>query len=389
MVTINLYLRQHSDSPTGIIWLKFYTNREKVHFTTGVKCTKKNWSESKQRITSGDPQVKDKNLILEQILSRCNDVFVKFRLRNRQITKSSFLKEYHRPSDFSNFYDFVKEHQRKISFKSQLSTLGTHNSVISKMREFNQDLHFDDITEEWLDEYYAHLRYKRGNNDNTAMKNMAVLKVYVRAAMKAGYIDDYPFENWKIRRGTASYVYLTEQELQKLMKVYQEGTLEPKYHCTLELFLFLCFSSLHIGDAKDLDLEQFHETTFMYYRVKLQHIKPVPIRVPISDPLRMILRNMVGARKNGKIFQRLPAVEQTMNRYLKEIAKIAGIKKPITLKTGRHTFATIFLAKTKDITALKEILGHSEIKETLIYAHVLDDSKQEGIKVFNNFMEIG
>lgn len=74
-----------------------------------------------------------------------------------------------------------------------------------------------------------------------------------------------------------------------------------------------------------------------------------------------------------------------MNRYLKEIAKMAEIDKPLTHKVGRHTFATIFLRKTKDIAALKEILGHSDISETLVYAHVLDESKQEGIQCFNQF----
>jgi site-specific recombinase XerD len=74
-----------------------------------------------------------------------------------------------------------------------------------------------------------------------------------------------------------------------------------------------------------------------------------------------------------------------MNNYLKDIAKIAGIKKKISHKTGRHTFATCFLKETKDLTILKEILRHSELRDTLIYAHVLDESKQEGITCFNSF----
>ena len=74
-----------------------------------------------------------------------------------------------------------------------------------------------------------------------------------------------------------------------------------------------------------------------------------------------------------------------MNIHLKEIAKIAEIDKAITHKVGRHTFATIFLKRTKDLATLKEIMGHSDIKETLVYAHVLDESKQEGMQCFNCF----
>ena len=74
-----------------------------------------------------------------------------------------------------------------------------------------------------------------------------------------------------------------------------------------------------------------------------------------------------------------------MNRFLKDIAEDLEINKSITHKSGRHTYATYFLSKTKDITALKEILGHSSLSETMIYAHVLDESKQEGVKCFDEF----
>ncbi len=66
-----------------------------------------------------------------------------------------------------------------------------------------------------------------------------------------------------------------------------------------------------------------------------------------------------------------------MNRNLKDIAAIAEIDKPITHKVGRHTFATIYLRHTKDLAALKELLGHSDMKETLVYAHVMDESKRK------------
>ena len=110
----------------------------------------------------------------------------------------------------------------------------------------------------------------------------------------------------------------------------------------------------------------------------------MPILVPISEPLRYVLKNLVGDRKKGPVFEKMPA-DQTMNKQLKDIAIIADIQKNITHKVGRHTFATIYLRKTKDLASLKEILGHSDLKETLIYAHVLDQTKQEGIQCFNSF----
>ncbi|KAA6337757.1 Tyrosine recombinase XerD [termite gut metagenome] len=266
----------------------------------------------------------------------------------------------------------------------EFATIASHSSAIKKLKEHNPNLIFEDITEDWLDGYFSYLKKKLGNNDNTAYKNMSVIKKYVRMAHKAGYMDENPFENWSIKQTTANCVYLSEQELQLLVSLYSERNLESRLHKTLEFFLFLCFSSLHVGDAKKLQLEQFGEDSFTYFRIKLRNSKPMPIQVPISSPLRMILRNLVGTRKKGSVFENLPA-DQTMNIQLKTIADFAEIDKQITHKVGRHTFATIFLRRTKDLASLREILGHSTIKETLVYAHVLDESKQEGIKVFNTF----
>jgi site-specific recombinase XerD len=385
MKTIKIYFQKwNKASGEGYVWVCFYINREKINFSTKVRCSEKDFDKKHFRIRLSDKNASDKNLIIDNILARINSVFVKYRLRNKSLTRESFLRAYNRPDDYPSFFEFVKDWQKKYSIMNEGETMKVHNSVIKKLRDYNPELHFDDITTDWLDEYYAYLRKNLKNCENTAYKNMSTIRKYVRAAFRAGYMDEYPFDHWSIKRTKASYTFLTEDELSAMIHIYKGGTLSEKYHRTLEFFLFLCFSSLHIGDAKNLKLEQFTNDSFTYYRKKNRNSKPEPIIVPVSETLRNLLINIVGLRKKGLIFSHLPA-DQTMNRYLKEIAKNAEIDKDISHKTGRHTFATYFLKKTKDLTALKEILGHSELRETLIYAHVLDESKQEGITCFNSF----
>lgn len=385
MKKIKIYLRIHKkDADNGVVWISFYLGSEKVNFSTKVPVLIKDWSEQRTRVNTTDKLAKDKNLIIEQVLARINNVFVKYRLKDRRLTRDTFLRAYHRPDDFKTIYEYIDAVQKKLSSRTELSTFLTQRSVINKLKEYAPMLHFDDITREWLDNYFFHLRKELDNNSNTAYKNMAVLKKYVRLAFKDGYMEENPFDEWHIRKGTSSCVYLTEEELGRLTDLYKSGELECKLHKALEFFLFLCFSSLHIGDAKQLKLDQFTDTSFTYYRIKLRNRKPEPIVVPISEPLRNLLKYIVGPRKKGPLFENLPA-DQTMNRFLKEIAALAEIEKPVTHKVGRHTFATIFLRKTKDIAALREILGHSDISETLVYAHVLEEAKQEGVQCFNKF----
>ncbi|MDD2799345.1 MAG: site-specific integrase [Bacteroidales bacterium] len=387
MITLKIYLRSYKpEAIDGIVWISFYIDRKKVNFSTDIKTLKKNWNEKKSCIATTDKDHKDKNLIIETICSRINNVFVKYRLKDRKLTREAFKRAYNRPDDFDTIFDFIKAYSSRLNFKNELSTMQTHKKVILKLKQFNPLLHFDDITKEWLDEYYLNLIKEHKNCQNTAYKDMSTLRKYVNAAFKAGYMDENPFADWAIKRTTSNYSYLTEEELKRVITVYKKGHLNPNHYRTLEFFLFMCFSSLHVSDALSLTLEQFNKDTFIYYRIKNKNKKPEPILVPVSDSLRQIIVNIVGNRKQGKIFEKLPA-EQTMNGYLKEIMKMENVKiaKNISHKSGRHTFATYYLAKSKDLSSLKEILGHSDVRETLIYAHVLEESKQEGIKNFNTF----
>lgn len=384
-MTIKTEFRPSKSNPSkGTVWVDFYVSRERVHFSTKVIVELKHWNANQSKVKSSDPLASDKNLIIDNILSRINDVFVKYRLKDKHLSKNSFLRSYHRPTDYATFFDYVFAQFRKYDKLMASGTYFTHKQVITKLSTYRPQLSFDDIDKAFLDDYFVYLRNDLRNNENTAFKNMAVLKKYVRMAFKDGYIDENPFDGWKIKKGTASCVYLTDEELTTLVNLYQSGELEFKYHKTLEFFLFLCFSSLHVGDARTLTLEQFSSTTFTYFRKKLRTSKPEPIVVPISQPLRNLIINIAGTRRKGLLFDN-EFSDQAMNRFLKVIAKISGINKTLTHKVGRHTFATIYLRKTKDISSLREILGHSDISETLIYAHVLDESKIEGVQCFNTF----
>ena len=56
---------------------------------------------------------------------------------------------------------------------------------------------------------------------------------------------------------------------------------------------------------------------------------------------------------------------------VKEAKKKAGISKPISAHTLRHTFATHLLEERLDILTIKDLLGHESIDITMIYSHSL------------------
>lgn len=304
------------------------------------------------------------------------------RLTGETLTKDSFLALYRRPGETMNFIEYARRHLEALKTALQPETMRHHAAALRKLESYNPRLQIAEITPDWLRVYAAYLRDKHNNNPGTIRKNMCVIRMHYYAAMRAGKVKNNPFEVYRIPQADPIVVFLTEDELNALIGVFRSDKLDEGETDVLRFFLFMCFTAMHISDARSLQIEQIHGGEIHYTRIKTR----TRVNMPLSVPAAKLVEYYKEGRLRGPLFRHLPT-DQAFNRIIKRICRRIGINKAVSAKSARHTFATLYYKKNNgDLGTLSKLLGHTQISTTMIYAHIMKDSRVAGVSAFDDML---
>ena len=363
------------------VYVQVWLERERVLFNCQVEIEPKSFDPAKCCIKGKSPEARDNNTIIESVRARITEIAVKYRLQNKNLTSHLLKQEYSNPSlDI----DFIKWMENEIRIrKNDVSDRRTikYKTVFNKIGLYAPKLRFSEIDHFWIEGFRGWLKKVRKNDINTVSSNLSVLKSFCNRALKKELLKIDPFADIRIGRSPGDRVYCSEKELRLLWDLYikQDFTDTPHLKTVLRHFLFMCFTGLRISDFLALDYENMVGNTICFCPIKTSRQKKQMVRVPLGTAAVKLIADE--GTIEGLIFR--PLSEQRMNKNLKEIAKMAGINKPLTNHSGRHTFATLFIEKTSDVATLQKLLGHSRVEETMVYVHISESKIKAQMKIFD------
>lgn len=259
---------------------------------------------------------------------------------------------------------------------------GNWYSMIKHLKNFLvYDITFEQVDVKFLNDFKAYLDKVVQNtgkplSQNTKSAYYNKLRAALKQAVNEDIITKSPavnttgFKEEEVRRE-----FLTNEEIKKAYKA----------DCDIPIlkraFLFSCFTGLRWSDIMKLKWSEIvqDDSGSYYLKFRQQKTKGIERQHVAHEAIEFI-----GERDlpDTLVFKGLRYSSWNNQRLLQWMMR-AGITKTITFHCARHTYAGLQHSVDTDLFTLSKLLGHRDIKTTLIYSKVFDKKVKEAADKIN------
>ena len=307
----------------------------------------------------------------------------------REIVQAVVYREQMKKPQCMNLNAYIAMYQEQAEQgirKTQKGTAfspGTLKSVRLARRQFEifqvksgRVYDFNDIDYGFRTMFLSYLYGEKKYNVNTAAKCINTLVTILGAAEAEGYHTNMKClsQQFRAKRMDVDNIYLTKEELTAIMDA-DISHLTKLHEVARDIFMVGVYTAQRVSDYNNIAPENIIVRPDGSTVIRVRQKKTGTwVSIPVKDELKQILI---------KYDYRLPHVtEQSINLYIKEVAKVAGVDEPVTVEsttggrvtlqmrpkyelvqshTARRTGATLMYLAGMDVFNICMMTGHSSI----------------------------
>lgn len=264
---------------------------------------------------------------------------------------------------------YIREYTEKSPIKEK--SKDPYRQMVKFLERYG-DRTIDKVTTEYLQGFITFLQ-AAGLSTNTVRLYFQKLTCVLHSAYREGLFDDrILLRVQRVRRPKERKCFLTETELRRMARGRRHGS-----HETVEsMFLFSCLTGLRFGDITRLRWKDVKREGKHLCLEFLQQKTGTRETLPLCEGAEELLRGL--ERRGERVFG--PVTNQHANKVLKQWIKDSGVRKPATFHTGRHTFCVLLLTNEVPIFTVQQLMCHSDISTTKVYADTLNRTKYKAVR---------
>ena len=284
-----------------------------------------------------------------------------------------------------SFENYLKTEKRspKNTLDSYLRDVGQFLSYC-KMNNIKKITKIDSIV---ITKFYDYL-YSLGKSQSTVARVCASLRCFFTYLTKTEVITESPVLKTKTASAERKLPeILTSKEVLNLLS--QPNGNDYKSIRDKAMLELLYATGIKVSELVELNVAELNlQIGFLNLKTS-KNERVIPIYPAAVHTLQIYITNvrpvLINNSNETKLFTNMsgePLSRQGFWKILKYYANKANIKKDITPHTLRHSFATHLLENGASLKDIKDMLGHSDISSTQVYAHIM---KNKYIQDYSKF----